>query len=138
MERGAAVRRPRRAHGACGSRPAPPLPATSFKSETDTLVFAAVGGAGRPLRGVRRPAAVRRAARGPKPLHAVDATQDKRSYASPRPLRSRLRRIPGRRRRHGHVLEEHGRLALKIPRERRRGQHRQSDDKHDDEQRAGG
>ena len=99
--------------------------ATSFKSETASRSGRGGGGRGEaPPRG--------------RALHAVEATHvhTKRINASPRALRPRLRRIAGRRRRHGHVLEEDGRLRLEIARERRRREHCQRDHKNHNEQRA--
>ena len=118
-----------RSHTLCLHEPACSLSlATSFKSETASR--SARGGGGR---GEDSPM-VRRRRRNASPV--TPSRQTKRINASPRALRFRLGRVPGRRRRHGHVLEEDGRLRLEIARERRRGQHSQSNHKNHNEQRA--
>ena len=134
MERGAAFRRPRRAHGACShtaGRAVPPQIALAASNpKPPPPVFAAAGVAGRPLRGVRR----RR--RNASPV--TPSRQTKRINASPRALRFRLGRIARRRRRHGHVLEEDGRLRLEVAGKRRGSEDRQRDDEDHNEQSAGG
>ena len=122
--RGAAVCRPCRAHGACPTQLSRLLVPPQIALALQTRNRLTQESRRRESPG-RRPdeyrAAVRRRRRNASPV--TPSRQTKRINASPRALRPRLRRIAGRRRRHGHVLEEDGRLRLEIARERRRGQH---------------
>ena len=119
--RGAAVCRPCRAHGACPTQLSRLLVPPQIALALQTRNRLTQESRRRESPG-RRPDEYRAVVRRPRPRAPSRRRRDydKRNYASPRPLRSRLRRIARRRRRHGHVLEEHGRLALEIPWERRR------------------
>ena len=109
---------PGRAHGACShtaGRAVPPQIALAASNpKPPPPVFAAAGVLGAPAS--RIPVAVRRRRRNASPV--PPSRQTKRINASPRALRFRLGRVPGRRRRHGHVLEEDGRLRLEVAEER--------------------